>query len=143
MDVISIAASIVGLIGAATKVASILNETLDLINEEPKILVSLRNEINDTSTCLKRIQRLLLAPETAPAQNTSLLMVEDVVVILSNCVLIFSELEKMTDSLRKDCNVKAIRIYTWATKKKEFAALLTRLQSAKISLNLALTTMTW
>ena len=70
-------------------------------------------------------------------------MVEDLIVVLSNCVLVFSELEKLVDGLNPDQSIRASDILRWTMKEKAVAALLFRLQTSKTSLNLMISVLTY
>ena len=70
-------------------------------------------------------------------------MVEQLVVTLSNCVLIFSELEEIMDSMKPTGLTRPWRLGKWLLKEQAISALLVRMQQSKISLGLMLTTLTW
>ena len=70
-------------------------------------------------------------------------MVDQLVAILSNCVLTFSELEEVIEPLKSDSLLRPARLVLWSRKEHSVSLLLARLQSSKISLNLMLTTLTW
>lgn len=70
-------------------------------------------------------------------------MVEQLVAILSNCVLTFSELEETMDSLKANHSIHSVRQLMWSGKQETVSLLLSRLQSSKMSLSLMLTTLTW
>lgn len=143
MDGISVAASIVGLIGAAAKITLGLNEFITWVNEAPKLANAVLQEVADISACLGQVQSLLLGAGTVNPSNQSLVMVEEIIVVLSNCVLIFSELEKLVEGLKSDQRTSISHVLKWATKEKAVAALLLRLQSSKTSLSLMISSMTF
>ena len=72
-----------------------------------------------------------------------LLMVEQLVVTLSICVLTMSELDKVLDSLKTDQAYNALSRLRWMKEEQNVAELLARLQASKTSLNLMMTTLTW
>lgn len=143
MDGISVAASIVGLLGAAAKISISLNDFIARVKEAPKLAAAVLCEVADTATCLSQVQSLLLRVDTSRAFNRSFLMIEDLIVVLSNCVLIFSELEKLVDGLKPNELLRASDILRWTMKEKVVAALLFRLQTSKTSLNLMISVLTF
>lgn len=143
MDGISVAASIVGLLSAAATISLTLNDFIARVKEAPKLATAVLREVADMSTCLSRVQSLLLRIDTLSASNRSFLMVEDLIVVLSNCVLVFSELEKLVDGLNPDQSIRASDILKWTMKEKAVAALLFRLQTSKTSLNLMISVLTY
>ena len=143
MDGISVAASIVGLLSAAAKISLTLNDFIVRVKEAPKLATAVLREVADMSTWLSQVQSLLLRVDSLNASNRSFLMVEDLIVVLSNCVLVFSELEKLVDDLNLDQSIRASDILRWTMKEKAVAALLFRLQTSKISLNLLISVLTY
>lgn len=143
MDGISVAASIVGLIGAAAKITLGLNDFITWVNEAPKLANAVLQELADISACLSQVQSLLLAAGRVNVSNQSLLMVEEVIVVLSNCVSILSELEMLVEGLKLDQGTSISYLRRWAIKEKVIAALLLRLQSSKMSLSLMVSTLTY
>ena len=69
-----------------------------------------------------------------------MLKVEQVVTILSGCVLTFSELEKLLDEL-KIGSFEVLDCLKWANKERAILALIQRLQNHKASLSLILNTL--
>ena len=134
MDGISVAAAIVGLLGVAATISLALNDFITKFKVARKVARTVLLEVADVSSCLSQVQSLLLGAGRVNACNQSLLTIEETIVVLSNCVLIFSELEELVEGLTPDHSAQAI--LTWIMKEKTVAALLLRLQSSKISLSL-------
>ena len=145
MDGISVAASIVGLVGAAAKVAVYLNELVMIVKTAPKLAQSVLLKVSDVSICLSQLQRLLLGMELGSKSQERLIMVEQLVVVLSNCVSIFSELEEILESLDLTSTLFAskIKIARWLHRQQSVSTLLVRLQASKQSLTLIVTTLNW
>ena len=59
-------------------------------------------EVTDVSACLSQLQRFLLGTQEVARSRESLLLVDQVFVIHSNYVLIFSDLEQTLDSIGSD-----------------------------------------
>ena len=143
MDPISVAASIVGLLGAAAKVSSILSSVITSAKTAPRLALSASAEVTDISVCLNQLQSFLLRTQTKSQSQEDLILVNQVLVVLSDCVLVFSELEQTLDPLKLEEPWQAHRAVTWMRREKDVAAILTRLQSSKTSLSLIMTTLNW
>lgn len=143
MEPISAAASIVGLVGAAAKVSESLFKFIRSVKEAPKLASTVLQEVSDISACLSQLQNFLMGTEAASRSHENLLMVEQIIVALSNCVLIFSELEEIVESLKPSVPMQLGILSQWILKEQNIRALFTRLQSSKVSLNLMMTTLTW
>ena len=100
MDPMSAAASIIGLLGAAAKVSEVLLKFIGNVKGAPKLVKNVLMEIDDVSACLNQLQRYLQGALSISTSQEQFLMVEQLVVTLSNCVLIFSELEETIQSLK-------------------------------------------
>ena len=143
MDPISAAASVVGLLGAAAKVSEVLIKFIRNVKQAPKLARNVLMEVSDISACLNQLQLYLQGALSTSTSHEQLLMVEQLVVALSNCVLIFSELEEMVDSLKPAEPMQAWRLAQWLLKEQAISALMVRMQQSKLSLSLMLTTLTW
>lgn len=143
MEPISAAASIVGLVGAAAKVSETLFNFVTSVKEAPRLASSVLQEVSDTSACLNQLQSYLIGTKATSRSHENLLMIEQITVALSNCVLIFSELEEIVESLKPTNPIQLSRLGQWALKETAIKNLFTRLQHSKASLNLMMTTLTW
>ena len=142
MDPLSVSASIVGLLSAATAITKSVTGFVESIKDAPKSTQNVLSEVADIRNCLLQLQSFLLGMNKASASRTSLLMVEQILVTLTGCVTTFSELDEMLDSVIR-VEQSAIDKIKWVSKEKKISKLLLRLQSAKTSLGLMLTTLTW
>ncbi|CAD6582312.1 MAG: hypothetical protein ASARMPRED_000930 [Alectoria sarmentosa] len=69
-------------------------------------------------------------------------MIEQVIIVFTDCVSIFSELEQTLESLKTGEHMRLIDRVKWASKEATISKLLTRLQASKASLNFMLTILT-
>jgi cell division control protein 24 len=145
MDPLSIAASIAGLATAASEVANILKPYVSaLSNEVPQIALRVHAEVESTRTILAAVERL--TSNLALARNTALIQVDHVVAVLTDGVLVFSELEEAVGELRVDPSSGSLPLRArvlWNRKESTLMTLLGRLQGFKISTNLILTVLNW
>lgn len=142
MDPISAAASIVGLLGAAAKVSEVLLNFIGSVRRAPKLAQNVLIEVSDVSACLNQLQRYLQGTLSTSDSQEQLLMVEQLVVTLSNCVLIFSEVEETVESVKPPAPMQPWILAQWLLKEQAISALMARLQQSKLSLSLMLTTLT-
>lgn len=144
MDPLSVAASVVGLLSVATKISQQLRTFWTGISGAPKSAQNVLLEVSMISACLNKMQSFLLGTAEISRSRTSLLMVEQVLVCLADCVSTFSELEEILDNLGATQRpMRKVDQFRWALKESAISKNLLRLQATKLSLNLMLTTLTW
>ncbi|KAL8728644.1 MAG: hypothetical protein Q9166_005259 [cf. Caloplaca sp. 2 TL-2023] len=136
-DPLSITAGVIGILTAAGQVSSLLIEFTKNSKEAPQTARTVLTEVNEISGTLSHLQSFLLGNESLDRSRAQLLQVDQVVTVISGCVLTFSELEKLLDSLKTD--EMGIRdCIRWARKEKTIDSLVQRLQNHKSSLSLVL-----
>ena len=136
-DPLSIAAGVVCILTAAAQMSTLLiklAKATKAADEQARIIIT---EVNDTSGILTHLQSFLLGIEFADRSRTSLLQVDQVVTIVTGCVLTFSELEKLLDELKVE-SLDVLDRCKWARKETTIAGLIQRLQNHKASLSLML-----
>jgi cell division control protein 24 len=142
MDPLSVAASIAGLLTATHEVGKILGPYVSAARETPPITSRVHAEVQSASVILSALQTLTNNLASVPAQRAALIQVDQIVTILTDGVLLFSELEAALrfipsqDPLGPRLPLRS-RLQ-WARKENAFVALLTRLQSFKSSISLIL-----
>ncbi|KAL6717298.1 hypothetical protein ACLMJK_005213 [Lecanora helva] len=136
-DPLSIATGVVGLLTATAKISSLLIQFSKSSKDAPAQAQTVIIEVNEISIILSHLQSFLLAKETAEPSRASLLQVDQVVVILSGCVMTFSELERLLDEMKAG-HMSVLDRMKWARKEREVLGLVQRLQSHKASLSLIL-----
>ncbi|KAL9118558.1 MAG: hypothetical protein Q9187_004898, partial [Circinaria calcarea] len=142
MDPLSVSASIIGLLAVAAKVTVLLTVLVDSAKAIPQLVQSVLTEVSDISACLGQLQAFLTGAKSASRSRTSLIMVEQVVVILAGCVSTFSELEAVAERLKTEQPIRALEKLKWARKEGDISKILGRLQASKSSLNLILAVLT-
>lgn len=143
MDPLSIAASIVGLLGATAKFSTILTTFIRNTNDAPKLANGVLQEVSDISACLAQLQAFLLGTRVGSRSRTALIMVEQVVVTLTSYVMTFSELDEILSSFDEITPIRFGGRIAWMMKEPQLTRLCQRLSSSRQSLNLMLTTLTW
>ena len=136
-DPLSIAAGVVGILNAAAQLSSTLTKFTLSVTGAPVSAREVLREVGDVQTILSQLQGFILGKELSDASRTSMLKVDNVLSILSSCVLTFSELEKLLDDLKaRDQDV--LDRLKWAKKESTILGHIQKLQSHKASLSLIL-----
>jgi hypothetical protein len=143
MDPLSVAASVVGLIAAATKMVPELYNISRTIKDSPHTAQAAASEVNDITYVLKQLQVYIDGKMQASVQRLSLITVEHITATLTSCVMTYSELDAVLKSMNVDKGMKGWDRALWFIKKDEVAALLVRLQSHKSSFSLMLNIIQW
>ena len=136
-DPLSISAGVIGILTAAAQISSVLIKFVRSAKGAPHQAQAIITEVNDTSAVLSHLQAFLLGKKFADTSRTSMLKVDQVVDIVSGCVLTFSELEKLLDELETS-EMNTLDRAKWARKEAAIAGLIQRLQNHKASLSLIL-----
>ena len=143
MDPLSISASIIGITTAALQVFRVLKTFVEGANGARTSARSVLMEVTGIYVCLHQLQDFLLGKREASRSRRSLVMIEHLIIVFTDCVSIFSELEQTLESLKTDEHVGIIDKLKWSMKETAISKLLLRLQSSKASLNFMLTILSW
>ena len=143
MDPLSVSASIIGITTAAVQVSRLLKTFIDGANGASSSARGVLREVTGIYVCLNQLQGFLTGIEEAARSRRSLIMVEQVIIVFTDCVSIFSELEQTLESLKTGEHMRLIDRVKWASRETAISKLLTRLQASKTSLNFMLTILTW
>ena len=142
MDPLSISVSIIGITTAAVQVGRLLKPFIDGAYGASTSARSVLMEVTGIHACLHQLQGFLMGNEEAKSRR-SLIMIEQVVFVFTDCVSIFSELEQTLESLKMGEHVRLMDRMKWASKESTISKLIARLQDSKASLNFMLTILTW
>ena len=139
-DPLSISAGVIGILTAAAQISTLLINFTRTSKDAPQIAHAVLMEVDDISSTLSHLQSFLFGNEYSDSSRTQLLQVDQVVTIMSGCVLTFSELERLLDGLKAEGMGILDRAH-WARKEKAIGNLVQRLQNHKASLSLVLQVM--
>ncbi|KAL9047594.1 MAG: hypothetical protein Q9206_006634 [Seirophora lacunosa] len=142
MDPISVSASILGLLGAATKVSEVLTKFIRRLKDAPRSARRLVTEVDDLKLCFHQLQDYVVSENSSARSRKTMIMLDQLCIILTHCVMVFSELEHALDGLMPRNRISIGSRFKWVSKESTMSNLLQRLQSSKLSLNLVLTTLT-
>ena len=134
-DPLSIATGVLGILSAAGKISSLLVKFTTATKNAPVQAQSVLVEVDAITTILSHLQSFLLGRELVDSSRTSLLKVDQIVTIVSGCVMTFSELEKLLDGMKVE-HMNVLNRVKWARKEKEILVLVQRMQNHKASLTL-------
>lgn len=141
-DPLSIAASLAGLISVTIELGKILSPYVSATKETPQIALRVCSEIQSTQAILAGLQKLTGNLAWVKIQHATLISVDQLVAILTDGVLIFSELEDLIQSLiprgSADQRLPLLVRLQWVREEGTLNSLLTRLQAFKSSMNLML-----
>lgn len=147
MDPLSIAASIAGLSIATAQVLSTVRLIWTSISDAPKCVQQLSTEVTGVISCLSQLQSFLREMETIHHSRAALLMVEQVVVSLTECVLVVSELQRIMDQARieskVDTSMRVVGRMRIAWREQEINDILVRLRASRSTLHLMVAILTW
>lgn len=139
MDPLSVTASIVGLLAATKKIASLIKT----VTEASGLLQDVLSQVSDIQICLGQLQALLFGPEEKFRPRASLLLVEDTIAVFTKAVMTFSELEAVLDQFKKDESLGLFTRVELTMKEPAISKLLRRLESFRASLGFMLSILTW
>jgi hypothetical protein len=136
---LEVSAAIIGILAAAGQVAKTLEPVVSAFVHAPEYANTILTEVKHTRAILSGLQSLFDDLHTSPRRRKELIRVDALVAALTDGVLLFSELEALVDQLGEVEPEATVRIRTkWARHKSELDALVSRLLSFKISINLVL-----
>src|SRR5271156_5750059 len=139
MDPLSIIASITGILTAAAKVSSVLGQVKDASESISAVLT----EVNHIKIVFTALQKFLDRTRRFAPQRAALIQLDDVVVILTETVLVFSELEILVQPLLPQGRLSRWQRLNWAWQQSAALRLVNQLQRHKTSLSLMLQIIQW
>jgi len=145
-DPLSIAASVVGLVAAASKICSALSGFVSSAVDAPQSAQHVLTVVSDTRLALEMVQELIDAIAVLPGHRKMLVRLDHLAVTFSNCVLTISELESLVSlSLSVDGGGGGgkLRRFKWIRNEQKVLRLLPRLESQKASLSLMISVLRW
>jgi len=141
---LEVSAAIIGILAAAGKVAETLGPIVSAYVNAPKHAQTILAEVGHTRTILSSLQALLDNLVTSPSRRKELIQVDQLIAALTDGVLLFSKLEALVSRLGEADPKASTRIRArWARHKSELDALISRLVSFKISMDLMLNILRW
>ena len=143
MDPLSVSASVVGLLAAVGSITAFLRRLVNNTSDAPESARHVLAEVYGIGSCLAGLKPFLQGTKTASTSRTSMIMLDHVIVTLTECMTTFSDLEKALESLKSTQPNTVVKRVRWAMKDQTLRRILSRLQTSKLSLNLMLTMLSW
>lgn len=143
MDPLSVIASVAGIITAASEAIKVLGPYVTATKDAPKIASQVLSEVLAVKTIVAALEQFAatLASSTGPSrvQYASLVQVDQLLAVLTDGVLVFSELDALLQTLAPTevggSRARLLSSMQWVRKKGALATLCTRLQAFKLSIN--------
>lgn len=135
MDPLSITASVVGIIAAAAKVCS----ALDSIHDAPYSVRAVRTEVEHIQLVFGALQRFVDQTSNITSRRAALISLEELTVILTQTVIVFSELQTLIQEPRAYGRL-ATNVWrvSWLRHRSSVDRLINQLQRHKASVSLLL-----
>jgi hypothetical protein len=143
MDPLSVMASVVGLMTAASNVSSVLLAVKSSMKDAPQMVNHVLSEVKEVEISLSAIQKFLMGITSAPRRRIALIQLDQLIATLTEAVLTFSELEAMVTPLVSKSNAPTLERLRWALKEDKVSSIMQRLQRHKSSLSLMLNIVQW
>ncbi|CVK96656.1 uncharacterized protein FMAN_10986 [Fusarium mangiferae] len=140
-DPLSVAASIAGLISITVEAVKFLSPYVSAAKETPQVAAHVYSEVQSTQIILMGLQSLTKNLSSVNVQHAALIGVNQVVAVLTDGVLLYSELHKELQSLWAKDGMEKVPLrgrLQWVWKESTFVTLLNRLQTFKSSMTLVL-----
>lgn len=143
MDPLSVTAGVLGILMAAGKVSSALNGFIKNTKNAPKRAQEILGDVNAFSGILSQLQAYLFGRANSSPSRASMILIEQVIVTLTECVTTFSELEDALGTADSGSEMTILNRARWAMKEKDIIEIHRKLQNNKSSLTLMLTILQW
>ena len=136
MDPLSVAASITGILAVCAKVTTTLTDFIKRNRDAPRSMTTVAQEISDLSICIVQLQPFVKGTKQTSRSQRAAISVEQVVVIITSCVLSLSNVEEILDSCRNDQSMPPFDRLRWVRQESRINELMTRFRASRASLNL-------
>jgi hypothetical protein len=139
MDPLNVISSITGIITVAAQVSNLLGQ----IKNAPTLVSAVMTEVDHIQLIFRSLQTFLDRATKVPGGRAALIQRDDVVVILTQTVLVFSELETLVSPLSQQVKTSYLARLTWTRVQLGVERLVNQLQRHKTSLTLLLQIILW
>jgi hypothetical protein len=143
MDPLSIATAVVGLLKTAQQVSLIIGKIASSKKHGSKEINDVKITVDTLRSVLLQLQLLLLNRAKIDHKRASMILVDEVVVTLTACVMTFSDLDGCVKGLESDERLGILDSVRWASKASELKVYLQNLEAHKTSLALMVNILSW
>ncbi|KAF8244235.1 hypothetical protein K440DRAFT_636383 [Wilcoxina mikolae CBS 423.85] len=127
------------LLVSAGEIASSLTAVASTVTNASQIAYHVLNETEGLRAIFGQLQSLLLLRTPIHTGRTAMIQVDQLVIMLTGCVVAFSELEVEIEGLEKTDEIRLWDRVKWGLKESSLRGIVERLAMYKMSLNLMLT----
>ncbi len=147
-DPLSVTAALVGLTSTALYVTHKLVTFTKSTKDAPKQAQTVLAEVRDLQGIIGHCKELIFMDNASGGSSNSrvgasMVLVDHVVVVLSGCVITFSELEELLEKLNVEGDLDVLDCVKWARKGAKIVTIVGRLQNHKASLTAILAILGW
>jgi cell division control protein 24 len=144
MDPLSVIASVAGIITAASEAIKVLGPYATATKDAPKIATQVLSEILAVKTIITALEQFATNLSAGAASAThvkyaSLVQVDQLIAVLTEGVLVFSELDALLQTLpppdQTGSRARLLSSMQWVRKKGALSDLCMRLQALKLNIN--------
>lgn len=135
--------AVIGLLKTAHEVSTTIGKIVSSKKNGCKEIRDIKSTVDTLRSVLLQLQLLLLNHAKIDDRRASMILVEEVVVTLSACVMTFSHLDSCVGGLASDERLGILNSVRWASKAEELKGYMQSLESHKISLALMVNILTW
>ena len=138
MDPLSIVASITGILAVSAKLTNILTDFVKKERNAPESMSSVIQEVSELTICLVQLQPFVRGTKPPSRSQSAAISVEQVIVVVTSCVINLSKIEELLDSFRIDQVFSTFDRIRWIRREPELTELVARIRASRSSLNLML-----
>jgi hypothetical protein len=142
MDPLSVAASVAGLLALAGKITSVLS-TASSARTASITATHILNETQSLKYIFTQLKNLMSHPTLARHDRLGMVSVDELVAMLTGCVMVFSELDEELKGLGENDEMGYWDRFKWEQKESTLKKIIERLAVHKASLNFMLTLLVW
>jgi hypothetical protein len=144
MDPLSVAAAVMGILSAATNIASLFDSIISATKEAPQVLQDALMEVKHIEVSVRSLQRYLLVLESINPSRSALIQLDGLIVTLTDTILTLYDLEKLLETLATTKPFGVLRnVAAWSRHAKDIDGHFMKLQRHKSSLTLMLSIIQW
>jgi hypothetical protein len=143
MDPLSVATAVIGLLKTARQVSAVIAKIASSKKHGSKEINDVKITVDTLRSVLLQLQLLLLNRARVDQKRASMILVEEVVVTLTACVMTFSDLDGCVKGLESDEGLGILDSVRWASKTSELKGYLLSLEAHKTSLALMVNILSW
>ncbi|KAK3331567.1 hypothetical protein B0T19DRAFT_83146 [Cercophora scortea] len=140
MDPLSVTASVIGLLTAASKAYELLG-LIASVRNAPSTIVEARDEVKHVELALRALHRYLRRLDLARPRRKALIQVDDLIVTLADAMMGFSDFAKLLELLSGLTKLQVV--ISWPRYTTQMETHMSKMQRHKASLSVMLNIIQW